>query len=116
MAYRIKSSFLEASLFEDAVEGARCDIVAGLACNSNPTGFGEVLKLSVTSLCRDKIPPVIMQHPHHLTNFHRANIPMGEDGAKQDALLLLQRFQLRAIRTFENFKLAGGKATIEGVR
>jgi hypothetical protein len=83
MAYRIKSSFLEPCLFKDAVEGARCDIVAGLSGNSNTTGFGEVLKLSVTSLCRDQIPPVIVKHPQDFTHFHTANIPMCEDGAKQ---------------------------------
>src|SRR5689334_5872308 len=97
MAYRIKSSFLEPCLFEDAVEGAWCDIVAGLSCNSNTTGFGEVLKLAVTSLCRDQIPTVIMKHPQHLTNFHRANIPRCEYGAKQDPLMLLHRLQLHSM-------------------
>src|SRR5262245_24818316 len=87
MAYRIDASLLEPCLFENAVEGTRCDVVAGLSCNSDTTRCSTVLKLSVTPLRSDKITTVIMEHPQHLTDFHRANIPRCEFGAKRDSLL-----------------------------
>jgi len=63
-------------LLEDTVEGAWCDVIAGLPCNSNTAKFSAVLKLPMTPLCRDKIPTVIREYPQHLTDFHTANISM----------------------------------------
>jgi hypothetical protein len=57
------TSPLESSLFEDAVQGSRGEIVARLPWDGDAPWFGAVLELAVAALRRDETPTVVMQHP-----------------------------------------------------
>src|SRR5712691_5895855 len=68
------TSLLESSLFENAIQGARGQIVAQLPGDGDASWFRAMLELAVAALRRDETPAVVVQHPQHLADFHRASI------------------------------------------
>src|SRR5712691_11127724 len=68
------TSLLESSLFENAIQGARGQIVAQLPGDGDASWFRAMLELAVAALRRDETPAVVVQHPQQLADFHRASI------------------------------------------
>jgi hypothetical protein len=62
IAYRIATSLLQSRLYEDAVQGARREIVAQLPWDRDPSRFGAMLELAVAAPRRDETPTIILQH------------------------------------------------------
>jgi hypothetical protein len=60
----------QASLLEDTVETAGCQIVAGLARDSYPPALDRVLELAMAASRPGKDPPVIMKSTQQLAHFH----------------------------------------------
>jgi hypothetical protein len=61
---------LPTGLLEDAVLGARGDIIAWLSRNGNPTGFVGMLELPVTPFGGCQIPTVIFEQDEYFRDFH----------------------------------------------
>lgn len=77
-AYRIAVTLVspQTSLLEDTLEGARCQIVAGLARNRHSARFGGMLELTMATANCDKEPPIIVQQAEQGTHFHPPTLPL----------------------------------------
>jgi hypothetical protein len=58
-------------LFQDTRECAGRKLIRRLARDRDATWFEQMLVLPVTSPCRDKKPPVILNHSDRIADFHR---------------------------------------------
>jgi hypothetical protein len=67
-------SLLQASLFEDAVQGTRREVIAGFPGHRYASWLGIVFELAVASSRRNEPPTVVLQHLQYLADFHSASI------------------------------------------
>jgi hypothetical protein len=64
----------EIGLFQNAIQSTRRYVVAFFACDSDAAWFRRMLQLPVTASCGDNRPPIVMQQPQHVPDFHRFSL------------------------------------------
>ena len=69
----LSSRRLQSSLLQDAIEGARRDIVVRSAGESDSPGLRGMLELLMTALRSGKVPTVIPQQAENVPNLHDRN-------------------------------------------
>lgn len=62
---------LPACLFEDAVLGSGCDVIAGFPGDRHTTWLSRVLELTMASFRGDQVPTVIFEHGQDFGDLHR---------------------------------------------
>jgi hypothetical protein len=68
------TSRLQTGLLEDAVQGARSEIIARFARDSDAAGFDGMLELAVATARSDKIPTIGLQQAANFADFHMDRI------------------------------------------
>jgi len=69
-------SLLEASLFENAVQRTRSEVITRLACDRHPTWLPGMFELSMaTSRCHKK-PAIVLKHAKDIRDFHHASVSL----------------------------------------
>jgi hypothetical protein len=61
-------------LLEDAVEGARCQVIARLAGDGDTSRLARVFELPMTTALSHLLPPIGLKHAQHLADLHGVSI------------------------------------------
>jgi hypothetical protein len=61
-------------LLRDAVEGARCKVIARLSGHRNASGFHRMFELAMTASGAYEKPPVVLKHPKNLADLYSERI------------------------------------------